>query len=55
MWKKHPEWAKQVNLVKADDGIFWMNWDTFITYFDRTSTALYGNYKYKVANLNAKN
>lgn len=49
-WNKNPQWKKQVNLVEADDGIFWMNWDTFITYYDTTSTALYRDYKHKVVN-----
>lgn len=53
-WKQHPEWKKQVGLVEADDGIFWLPWETFANYYEFTSTALYQPYKYKVANLVSK-
>lgn len=35
------EWARQVNLTKANDGIFWMRFADFITQFTSTGTAIY--------------
>lgn len=40
--------------MKADDGIFWMDWSTFVNYYQYTSTALYRDYKHKVATLDTK-
>jgi hypothetical protein len=33
-------WKAEVNLVESDDGIFWMPYDTYVTYFRKTSVAL---------------
>ena len=38
-------WKKQVNLVVANDGVFWMPYDNFIKFFSRTGVAFYDDYK----------
>ena len=44
------EWKDQVNLKVADDGIFWMPYQNFITYFDSVDVAFYGDYKHVAKN-----
>lgn len=39
------DWKKQVNLKVADDGVFWMPYENYQTYFDSTSVAFYQSYK----------
>lgn len=39
------EWKKQVNLVDADDGIFWMPYENFIRFFRKVDVAYYQDYK----------
>ena len=41
IWDSHPEWKKQVNLQKADDGIFWMPYKTFVSYYQYSTVAMY--------------
>jgi hypothetical protein len=38
------EWKREVNLTQSNDGIFWMDYDTFISYFMRTSVAIFDNF-----------
>jgi hypothetical protein len=35
LWKKHPSIAKQCHFVKADDGIFWMEFKDFKKVYTR--------------------
>ena len=35
LWKEHPEVAKQVKFVDADDGAFWMTFEDFIKVYTR--------------------
>jgi hypothetical protein len=35
-----PEWKSIVHLVVANDGIFWMKWDTFVHNFFGVGAAL---------------
>jgi len=49
-------WKEQVNLVTANDGIFWMEWDTFMSAFATTDVALYfkdEDYQHKMFKLHA--
>ena len=51
-----PKWTaamkKEVNLQKANDGIFWMNYDDYIKYFYNTGVAMYDKYAaYDVQNV----
>jgi len=41
-WTEH--YKKQVNLVKANDGAFWMPYDNYINMFTTTGVALYQPY-----------
>ena len=38
------EWKTQVDLKPQNDGIFWMEYDTYLKYFWNTGVALYDNY-----------
>ena len=40
-----PEWKEQENLVKADDGVFWMPYKNFMKFFRKTGVAFYDDYK----------
>lgn len=44
------EWKDQVDLKVANDGIFWMPYQNFITYFRKADVAYYGDYKHVVKN-----
>lgn len=35
------EWRKQVNLKRADDGIFYMPYDNFLNYYEWIAAAIY--------------
>lgn len=37
MWKKHPEVAKVLNFVDADDGAFWMSFEDFSKVYTRVN------------------
>lgn len=37
-------WKQQVDLQPQDDGIFWMEYDTYLTYFYNTGVAIYENF-----------
>lgn len=39
-WTNNPAAAKAVGFVKADDGIFWMPYDTYLKYFDTFTVAI---------------
>ena len=36
-WKKHPQIAKKLNFVDADDGTFWMTFDDFVSVYTRVN------------------
>lgn len=43
-----PNWTesrkREVNLTNSNDGIFWMEYDTFLSYFYSSSVAMYEDY-----------
>ena len=41
-------WKEQVKLKVADDGIFWMPYSTFLTYFRKADVAYYHDYKHDI-------
>lgn len=44
-WTNNPGLAKQVGFTKANDGIFWMPYDTYIKYFDTFTVAIDEKFK----------
>lgn len=42
------EWKQQVNFKKSNDGVFWMPYENFIRFFDRSGVAYYQDYKTKI-------
>ena len=47
------EWKKQVNLVQANDGVFWMPFEVYLAKYYNLGVSIYQPYKYMLKKLYA--